>query len=63
MDPRPFHACPDLDPGFEIFADPDPDSGFKIFADLDSGLDSYKKLVFFTEKSKKEFWIQSELQI
>jgi hypothetical protein len=24
-DPHPFHADPDLDPGFEIYADPDPD--------------------------------------
>jgi len=40
-----FHADPDPDPGFEIFADPDP--GFEIFADPDPGPEFFQKLVFF----------------
>jgi len=29
--PHPFHADPDQDPGFQIFADLDPDPGFQIY--------------------------------
>ena len=68
MDPHPFHADPDPDPGFEKFADedPDPDPGCEKFADLDPdpGGHFYYILVFFTLKnSKKVLWIRIKMRI
>jgi len=37
LDPHPFHAYQDPDPGFEISADPDP--GFEISADPNPGFE------------------------
>jgi hypothetical protein len=62
LDPHPFHADLDLDPGFEIFADWDTDSGFEIFLDLDLGL-VFSKKNFYVKKYFFKLWIRIIMQI
>jgi len=52
-DPDIFHADPDPDKEYEIFAGLDPDSGFKIFEDPDPELYFSQKNLFLCEKENK----------